>query len=189
MSFVAQARLADVPALRRFASVLASFHYCQECAYDGHMPWGWNDRPDNKGYDISLFEMSQESPDQLGMTAEPIIAPHTVVGFRDVVEVPKPDDLDIWYRPDDYPQGKDDFDENIYLGLVHVARAKLGGWPTWVQAPAWPPALEGTKTELIFQLDWSLCEKAPWCNGGYAYVFAKILPGQPLVGDLALLTT
>jgi hypothetical protein len=154
------------------------------------MPWGWNDRQsDNKKFDVSFLETSQESPDELGITADMMVAPHTIVEFRDVVEVPLPDDLDIWYPPDDWPQSKDDFDENIYPGLLHVATAKLGGWPTWVQGPAWPPAHDGTKTELIFQLDWRLCEKAPWCNGGYAYVFVKIMSGRTLVGDLAVLTT
>jgi len=192
MSFVAQVRLADVPALRRFTNVLASFHYCVKCSYEGRMSHGWDDERGNKGgYDVAFLDTSRENPDRCGIVAESIVAPHTVVSFRDVVEIPKWEDLDldIFDLPRDYPQGDDDFDEKIYPGLVHVARTKVGGWPTWVQSPAWPPNRAGTEVELICQLDWWLCEDAPWCNGGYAYVFAKVLPGEQLVGELAILTT
>jgi hypothetical protein len=190
MSFVAQVRLADVPALRSFPGLLASFHYCQECAYEGRMAWGWDDKLGNKGgYDVVFLDTAKESADQRGIVAASMVEPHTVVAYRDAAEVPQPDDLEIWDPPEDYPQNRDDFDEHIFPGLVHVARSKLGGWPTWVQSPSWPPAPNGATVELICQLDWWLCQNAPWCSGGYAYVFAKILPGDQLEGELALLTT
>src|SRR5690606_4375919 len=128
----------------------------------------------------------------LGTIAEVVIEPQTVT-FRDVMEAPGYEDttysLDLPSTPDDYPQGADDLDENIYPGVIHVAKRKVGGWPTWVQYPE--PLEVGDKERLHFiaQLDWSLCDRATWCSGGYAYLFVISADNRIVRGELALQTT
>jgi hypothetical protein len=190
MSFVCQVRLCDVPGLQAYHGSLLSFHYCLECSYRGKMSWGWEDPGEAAGYEVALLPVGQGwDADRMGGVAEPIVDAFTV-RFRDVLEVPLPDDLslDVSEFPDDYPQVVDDLDENIYPGLSQVARSKIGGWPHWVQNNAWPPVKDRQRVEFVGQLDWMLCPRSPWCNGGYVYLFVLIADGNAIAGEMALQT-
>ena len=190
MAFMSQVLLSDVPALSGMRNTLMSFHYCETCMVEGKMSHGWDDSSGNRGYEVAILsETDKRVADGLGIVTESPVKPMSVM-FREVVEVPMPDDLDIiWDCPDDYPQGADDFDENICPGVVNVAKPKVGGWPRWVQNCAWPPQADDERVGFVCQLDWMTCQEAAWCLGGYAYLLVKIRDGQPTGGELALQST
>ena len=194
MSFMAQFRLSDVPTFESYRDSLVSFHYCQECSYNGNMSFGWNCSQGNtKGYDVSVINaIGDKQADGLGTIAELVIDPQLVT-FRDAMDAPGYQDtvnsLDLPSTPDDYPQGIDDFDENIYPAVIHIAKRKVGGWPTWVQYPQPPETTAQERLHFIGQLDWWLCDRATWCAGGYAYLFLISSEDQALRGELALQTT
>jgi hypothetical protein len=190
MSFIAQVVLADVPGLEEYSDQLLSFHYCDECSKEGKTAFGWGSR-NPEGYDITIHKaMTATQTDGLGFAAEPIVDAHSL-SFRDVEEVPGYADTCVYFvkRPEGYPAGKSDFDQEIYPGLIHVARSKLGGWPTWVQGADWPRDRPQEWLALVMQLDWQLCSRTPWCNGGYSYLFVK--PDKPggLKGELVIQVT
>ena len=191
---MAQFLLADVPGLESHHDSLVSFHYCEQCSYDGNMSFGWNCTLGNTdGYNVSIIEqISDKQPDGLGAIAEVVIDPQLVT-FRDVTDVPGYEDtvnsFNLSTTPEDYPQGSDDFDEDIYPGIIHVATRKVGGWPTWVQYPE-PPELFGHERRyFIGQLDWRLCDRASWGGGGYAYLFLISSDEHTSRGELAIQTT
>lgn len=194
MSFMAQFLLSDVPPLESHDNSLVSFHYCQQCAYEGNMPIGWNPKFGNTpGYDVSVCDLiSEKQPDLLGIIAEVVIDPQSVT-FRDSMDAPGYEDtmysLDLHSIPEDYPQGADDFDENIYPGIIHVAKRKIGGWPTWVQHPGLPEIQDQERLHFLAQLDWWLCNRATWCSGGYAYLFLISSGTKILRCELVLQTT
>jgi hypothetical protein len=131
MSFMAQVRLSDVPGFESQDETLISFHYCQQCAYDGNMSFGWDCCSNRSGYAVSVIsEISSKKSDQLGAVAEVVIEPQAVT-LLDVTEIPGYEETTNLFpeTPDDYPQGEGDYDENIYPGVKHVSRSKLGGWP------------------------------------------------------------
>ncbi|GMV94074.1 MAG: hypothetical protein AMXMBFR82_38520 [Candidatus Hydrogenedentota bacterium] len=191
MSFMAQFRISDVPGFESETDSLVSFHYCQSCSYEGNMSFGWDCERNKSGYDVSILtNITTREPDGLETVAEVVIKPHAVT-CRDVMEVPGYEDtIDLVLdQPDDYPGGKDDLDEEIYPGVVHVAHSKLGGWPTWVQRPVPPPVGDSERLAFVAQLDWSLCDRSPWCSGGYAYLFLIHNGTNMLRGELAIQTT
>jgi hypothetical protein len=155
------------------------------------MSWGWNDADGNTGYDASVFtEIDHVKPDDLGIVAAPLAGPSRV-SLREVREVPLPEDIGLQTSdlPEDFPQAEDEFDEDVYPGMKHVVRSKLGGWPHWVQDPEWPPAVDGEQVVFVCQLDWALCERAAWGGGGYAYLFVETSRGKPPTGELTVQTT
>jgi len=192
MSFMAQFRLSDVPSLEQHRDSLVSFHYCDECSLEGNMTWGWDDPEGNTGYDVSvLTPIAGRKPDGLGTVAEVAIDPHSVQ-LRDVMEVVGYED--VFYEfgfdslPEDYPQEKSPFDENVYPGAIHVSRSKLGGWVSWLHECRLPPIEEHERLHFIGQLDWKLCPRTPWCSGGYAYLFLISSEGKGLRGKLEVQT-
>jgi uncharacterized protein YwqG len=192
MSFMAQFRLSDVPTFESYCDSLVSFHYCQQCSYEGTMSFGWRCEPD--GHNVSVINaIGDKQADGLGTIAEVVIDPQSVA-FRDAMDAPGSEDtvrsLNLPSIPDDYPQGAGDFDENIYPGVIHIAKRKVGGWPTWVQYPEPPETNAHEKLHFIGQLDWSLCDRTTWCAGGYAYLFLISSEDQTLFrGGLSLQTT
>jgi len=191
MVFMAQFLLSDIPGMEQRTNQLLSFHYCQECMYEGNMSWGWDDE-ENRGYEVKVFDnISDLKHDKKGILAEPALDSYKVK-FADKQEIPEMDDwtheLDK-HCPDDYPQGEDDFDEHVYPGLIHVARSKLGGWPTWVQHPLWPSCSEKQRMEFAGQIDWILGENTSWGGGGYAYLFVCPQSCKITKGELVILTT
>src|ERR1041385_8293909 len=164
MAFIAQVSLSDVPGLN--SSGLLSFHYCLECVYEGSMAFGHGF--DGAGYRVDVFPSSQlVARDHLGQVAETVV-PDCSVAFRGVIEIPTPDDAGINWEdlPFDYAENKTgDLDENVYPGLVHVARSKVGGWPTWVQAAQWPDD-DPEAWMFVVQLDYEVGEEVPWAGGG-----------------------
>jgi uncharacterized protein YwqG len=189
MSFIAQVLLADVPALNEYSDKLLSFHYCDECSKEGKMSFGWGG-PNSEGYDVTIHETTTETQmDGLGLLAESIVDAYSA-SFRDVEEVPGYADTCVLFtkRPEDYPAGKSDFDEEIYPGLIHVARSKLGGWPTWEQSPQWPRDRPQEWLGFVLQFDLHLCPNTPWCNGN-AYIFVKPSKEGGLRGEFVLQVT
>lgn len=168
MAFMAQVRLSDVPMLADGGGLL-SFHYCLSCTYDGRMSFGRSD-DENRGYAVTLFENADDaSPDGLGIVS-PGCLPEMRVAFADANEVLGQEDA--WALDLELPcEGEDDFDENLGLGLIHVARSKLGGWPHWQQSPEWPTCREGRRMTFVMQIDYEVGEASPWAGGGYAYLF------------------
>jgi uncharacterized protein YwqG len=190
MNFVAQVLLSDVPGLSLPDNTLLSFHYCDTCTMEGRMPFGWEDKQ-NRGYDISILQdIDKRKPDSRGFAAAQYGTSYKVT-FREINEVPAYEDAGIVHKdiPKDYPQGKDDFDENIYPGLQHVARAKIGGWPNWVQYPTWPCDDNGKNYEFIAQYDWMLFDNSAWAGGGYAYLFIIRETDSKIKGELIIQTT
>lgn len=189
MAFMAQVLLSDVPELPGDAGLI-SFHYCVECQDAGNMSFGANDA-NNRGYSVVLFEDLGRSCDGLGQTV-PSPLPNHSVAFSEVLEVPAIEELsedDLDTLPRDYPAGEDDFDEQVWPGVVHVARSKLGGWPHWHQSPDWPVCGHGARMVFAGQLDWDLGQNAAWGGGGYAYLF--VCPSSCLqrAGELVIQTT
>jgi hypothetical protein len=188
MSFMAQVRLADVPGLEKRSELLA-FHYCQQCADEGRMSSGCHD-DGAQGYELTLLRADEKkATDGLETVAEVVIPPRRVA-LRKVLEVPGYEQTSIMFPdlPDDYPEGEDDLDERIYSRCKHVARSKLGGWPSWVQSPAPPDIQEGQALHFVAQLDWELCEDAAWAGGGYAYLFLITDKGGAAHGELVVQT-
>ena len=129
---------------------------------------------ENRGYDLRNFhDVDKTKADMKGLTA-PSLTKSYSIRFREVEEVPGSlaEDAGIKHEnlPVDFPQGKDDFDEDIYPGLKHIHTSKICGWPSWVQYPEWPMN-NGKRYQFLGQLDWNLFDGTPWCNGGYAYLF------------------
>jgi hypothetical protein len=187
MSFIAQVLLTDVPNLEKYSDHLLCFHYCDECSREGKMSFGFGG-PNPGGYDVTIHgATAQTSPDGLGLVAESIVDACSV-SFRDVEEVPGYSDTCVLFikRPEDYPGGKSDFDEEIYPGLIHVARSKLGGWPSWAQGAGWPRDHPQKWLTFVLQLDWQLCSRTPWCNGGYSHLFVKPDKQGCLKGELVV---
>src|SRR5207249_448474 len=115
--------------------------------------------PNPEGYDVTIHEMTAEtSTDGLGLVAESIVDAHSV-SFCEVEEVPGYADTCGLFtkRPEGYPGGKSDFDEEIYPGLIHVAVSKVGGWPTWEQGADWPRDRPQDWLAFVLQLDMQLC--------------------------------
>ncbi|HEY0709306.1 MAG TPA: DUF1963 domain-containing protein [Polyangia bacterium] len=187
MSFVLQVGGPDIDH-RLMRESLVSFHYCQECALLGRMAWGWRD-DQRSGYDVSVFNVFENRPDGLGLVAQPMFAPSKGTVARRL-EVPLPEDAGIrWEQlPEDYPAGADDFDERIYPGVIHVPRSKIGGWPTWVQSPAWPPGGK-SRWHFLGQLDSRIGTAATWAAGGYAYLFFRKDEAGEWEGELSIQTT
>jgi len=175
MSFIAQFLLSDVPGFQAENDSLVSFHYCQQCSDDGDASWGCNCPLNKNGYNITIFnDVLHRKSDNLGIIAKEVIKPYSVT-FRNKLEVPGFEDttriIGLPNLPEDYPQGNDDFDENIFPNLVHVSKSKLGGWPTWVQTSEPPKTQSHEQLYFLGQLDWMLCDNATWCLGGSAYLF------------------
>jgi uncharacterized protein YwqG len=173
MAFVAQILLSDVPLNDMPENALLSFHYCDRCSQDGGTSFGCFDT-ENRGYDLTiLYDVDKAKVDMKGLTA-PSITKSYSISFRDVEEVPGmlAEDAGIKHDnlPIDFPQGHGDLEEDIYPGLKHISNSKIGGWPSWVQYPEWP-SNSGKRYKFLGQLDWKLFDGAPWCTGGYAYLF------------------
>ena len=191
MNFVVQILLSDVPLPDMPANALLSFHYCNECTMAGQMSFGYFDKQ-NGCYDLTiLYDIDKAKADLKGLLA-PSLTKSYNISFRDLEEVPGGlcEDANIKHvnLPKDFPQGKDDFDEDIFPGLKHVSNSKIGGWPSWVQHPEWP-LNNGERYKFLGQLDWKLFEGAPWCGGGYAYLFIVEDNNVKLKAELLIQTT
>jgi uncharacterized protein YwqG len=190
MSFIAQVLLADVPRLENYSGNLLSFHYCDQCIKEGKMSFGWGDG-NPESYNLTIrAAVSETQTDGLGLVGESIVDAYSI-SFRDVEEVPGYADTCVLFtkRPEDYPSRKDEFDKEIYPGLIHVARSKLGGWPNWVQGADWPRDRPQDWLAFVLQLDWQLSLNTPWCIGGYAYLFVKPTKSGGLKGKLVIQVT
>jgi hypothetical protein len=189
MSFIAQVLLADVPGLEKYSEQLLSFHYCDECSKEGRMSFGFGG-PNPQGYDVTIHEASAAIPtDGLGLAAESIVDAYSV-SFRDVEEVPGYSDTCVLFikRPEDYPGRKSDFDDEIYPGLVHVARSKLGGWPNWEQGADWPRNRPQDWLAFVLQLDMQISPRTPWSNGN-VYLFVKPAKPAGMKGEMVIQVT
>jgi hypothetical protein len=191
MNFVAQIFLPDVPLPNMPENSLLSFHYCDQCTSDGRTSYGWIDK-ENRGYDLSIFyDIDKRKPDMKGLLA-PSMTKSYNISFRDVEEVPgglcEDANIEPVDTPRDFPQGRDDFDEDIYPGLKHVAKSKIGGWPTWLQFPEWPVNQQGDRYKFLGQLDWRLFDGTPW-SGGNAYLFITVDNNKKCKAELVIQIT
>lgn len=170
LAFMAQVLLGNAEQLAPDSGLL-SFHYCEECTANGRMSWGRGDG----GYDVRIFSRSaHRQPDGRGEIAHSSM-PSRRVTLVPVDEVPGYEDIEEDLRnriPRNASTAKDDLDENVYKGLVHVKRCKVGGWPSWVQSPSWPECPKSGRMMFVAQLDWHLGRDTSWAGGGYAYLFA-----------------
>jgi len=192
MSFIAQILLSDVPLSNLPDNALLSFHYCDTCTSEGRMSYGWFDK-ENKSYDLSLFyDIDKKKPDMKGLLA-PSLTKQYSISFRDVEEVLGGFCEDVNIAPvdipKDFPQGKDDFDEDIYPGLKHVSKSKVGGWASWAQFAQWPVNEYGERFRFLGQLDWKLFAGSPWSGGGYAYIFITNKTDGELRAELVIQVT
>ena len=188
MAFQAQVLLGDAPAPMAGPGLI-SFHYCLECAAEGRMSFGHGD-PENTGYSVKVFADVTGPVDGLGSVVDGCL-PAMRVALSDVKEVPSLEDawaLNLELPPELFAEGAD-LDEDIGLGLIHVARCKVGGWPTWQQSPGWPTCADGQRMHLVAQLDYDLGEVSPWAAGGYAYLFACGSGCRSRTAELVVQTT
>lgn len=179
MTFIAQINLSDLPLEGTTFRGLYSFHYCNQCMYEGNMAFGWKD-DQNKGYDVRVFEDLEKTEDSLGFVSKTVLESKRVELIR-IDEVPEVNDLppgiyelipDAFFEYE--PPDNDNFSvipgDNIYPGLKHVHSSKIGGAPTWVQDPEWPNSSEGHKMKFVAQLDCKIGEESAWA-GGTAFLF------------------
>ncbi len=192
MNFIAQILLSDTTLPNMPKNSLLSFHYCDKCSSDVKASYGFFDN-ENRGYDLSIFDnVDKQTTDMKGIVAPPLTKSYSI-SFLDIEEVPGAlcvyANIETVDQPKDYPQGKDEFDEDIYPGLKHVSKSKIGGWPSWVQFPEWPVNENGKKYEFIGQLDWKLFNRTPWCMGGYAYLFITQVENQKYKAEMVIQVT
>jgi len=173
LAFMAQIALGDVPQLAPDSGLL-SFHYCDECARSGYVSFGGGE-DEHRGYDVHLFrDPKTVKADRLGVVASSSL-PSRRVRLAAVDEIPGFEDIGEELRariPRGSSTARNDFDETVYPGLVHVRRCKVGGWPSWQQSPAWPVCDKSGTMMFVAQLDWELGRDSSWAPGGYAYLFA-----------------
>ena len=195
MSFIAQIKLRDVPGFDSNDHRLLSFHYCEDCARNGEMPWGWPDDR-NRGYDLRFLDTDSSSPDGLGCVARDWIGSQDVE-FESVLEIPYPGDLEeqrALELPTDFfsyvPPTFDEYSaipsDDIYPGLRHVSGTKLGGYPSWQQNPDWPKTASGSRMQFIAQLDMVLCNELAWASGAALLFVATDSPPET---ELVIQTT
>ena len=84
MSFMAQFRLSDIPLFESQRDSLVSFHYCEQCSYEGNMSFGWNaDYGNITGYDVSVLT---DISDKVEIKVQRNVCP-TLISRRRVVAV------------------------------------------------------------------------------------------------------
>jgi uncharacterized protein YwqG len=87
MHFIAQILLSDAPLSDMPQNALLSFHYCEECAECGNMPWGLAGKR-GEGYDLRIFyDINYKQSDNLGMAVDSLMNSYNI-SLRDVKEVP-----------------------------------------------------------------------------------------------------
>jgi len=189
LAFIMQVDLADVAGCNFSQAELLSFHYCQQCSYDGQMPWGFPDDV-GRGYDVSVMDTSAgQEPDHRGQISESPVPPKAVT-FEDVDEIPEIGDWDIIPDADVATLNRVAYDDfQLIPATQHIEKSKIGGWPTWCQNPEWPVFDHGTRMTFVAQIDTYLGEQCAWGGGGYAYLFATPPEIRPCVGEMAILTT
>jgi hypothetical protein len=187
MSFLGQVLLQDVPG-RQSEKGLVSLHYCLKCSDQGQMSFGRGGR--YRGYAVTIFDDLAAAPDGLGTRARSCL-PALVASLSEVEEFPGLHDC--WELgielPDAEIEGAGDLDEEIWPGVVHVARSKLGGWPSWDQDSQWPECSEGKRMGLVMQLDYELGRHSPWAAGGHAFLFGCESACRAREADLVIQTT
>lgn len=182
MAFVAQFRMDEVPVFDQPPSLL-SFHYCDECAMRGAgMSFGWTDRGRQRGYDVRVFFDLESPVDGRGVVAESRVEPGTVE-YEDGIETPGYHDVCEFFpkagRPGRFPEDK---------RLVHEERAKVGGWPSWVQNPSRPEDDSGEPMSFVAQLDLHTCPDSAW-NTGAAFLFASHIDDGEQQAELIIQTS
>jgi uncharacterized protein YwqG len=157
MSFIGQFRLDEVPGREQPPSLL-SFHFCEQCMYDGKLPFGWKDKGHQLRYNVSIFSDLDASVDALGIVADSSDAPLTPVLEKGVETL---NIEDIWEKfPETRePGGIPDLDT-----IPHENQSKLGGWPSWLQNPNRPTDKNGNEMQFVGQII---------LHDGYCYLFAS----------------
>jgi uncharacterized protein YwqG len=194
MSFIAQINLSDLPQNESNILGLVSFHYCIQCQYEGNMAFGWN-HEENKNYDIRVFSDLNIQVDGKPQAGEPIL-PEQVADFEKVLEIPDVNDLPLDvseivpdeffdFTPPDYDQFSFIPSDIVWPNLKHVHGTKIGGHPTWVQDPEWPPGTMDGRMKFVAQLDGLVGEIASWADGA-AFLFIDKDEKGKLIAEMGL---
>ncbi|MCH8923289.1 MAG: DUF1963 domain-containing protein [Planctomycetes bacterium] len=182
MAFIAQIRLDEVPGFDP-RPTLISFHYCDQCTYDGKMPWGWEEDGRQRRYNVAVFSAADiKSVDGLGMVTESSVRPQSATS-EPGMEVAGLEDIWKMFPETAVPGGAPDPDS-----LMHEESSKLGGWPSWVQHPTIPEDEVGNEMEFVGQLDMHSCPDSAWACG-YAYLFVSQLDEDDPQAELVIQTT
>ena len=194
MSFIAQINLSDLPQNEQNIYGLVSFHYCIQCQNEGNMAFGWN-YDENKNYDVRVFPDLTLPVDGKSQIAEPVVS-EPVADIEKVLEIPDVNDLPLEvsdlvpdeffnYTPPDYDQFSFIPSDNVWADLKHVHGTKVGGHPTWVQEPEWPPGSIDGKMIFVAQLDGLVGEIASWPDGA-AFLFVDKDKEGKLIAEMGL---
>ncbi len=181
----------DVPGLSsQPQESLIVFHYCNQCSPFG---WPYDDTYSLPGsYDVRLFQNVNNYPvDSFGILTESPLAA-SEVKLSEVTEIPGSQDLPIEIGElagDDYPCFSDDFSDDVFPGLKHVQRSKIGGWPSWVQNNDWPLDRNGEKMCFLCQIDYEHGKNTLWGGGGYAYLFIENMELENPAGEMVIQDT
>ena len=197
MTFVAQINLSDCPDTSVRWHGLLSFHYCNECSFEGNMAFGWNDN-DTHNYDVGAFMDLTVTSDGLGNVAKTSVT-NRQVSLESVQEVQDwedmPDDLSkiipdevFDFVPPDYDPYSLIPSDNLWPSVKHVQGTKIGGHPTWVQSAEWAPYSGGGRMKFVAQLDGLIGEELTW-PGGAVYLFAERNKNGTFECEMLLQTT
>ncbi len=160
MAFIGQFRLDEVPGIEQPPTLL-SFHYCEECMYEGKMSFGWQERGRQLRYNVSLFSDLDMPVDGLGTVAKSTVKARRVK-YHKGIETLNIEDKWEQFPETAGPNGIPDFDR-----IAHEDGSKLGGWPSWAQHPIRPEDKMGNEMKFVGQLDWNTCPDSAW-NTGWA---------------------
>jgi uncharacterized protein YwqG len=164
MGFVVQIRLDEVPGFAQPPSLL-SFHYCDECTYDGKMPFGWKDIGHQRRYNVHVFANLTLEVDGLGIVAESSTAAR-IPTFYDGIESLSLEEIWAKFPTISGPGQLSGFE------IVHQYGSKLGGWPGWMQHPEVPEDECGNEMKFVGQLAYEDSPRNSWCTGS-VYLFVS----------------
>ncbi|MHB9132068.1 MAG: DUF1963 domain-containing protein [Armatimonadota bacterium] len=210
MSFVAQIRLDDTPGLAIDSPILLSFHYCNECAYEGNMSFGYSYRDAeiygapifNEGYSIDFFtQVDGIDTDSKGIVAEEMVDAATVVlhpridypSLRDIIDIPGlvelcPEWDDPTVNGPVYIDIEDEESVDPKKPYYTYHGCKIGGWPAWVQYAEWPVRNDGTRFNFVAQLSDRIGEGVTWV-GGSVYLFIDRQTDNSITGTFVFQNT
>jgi hypothetical protein len=171
----------DIPWFANWKMI--SFHYCQECAFDWEMSWGYLDELWENKYNISVFNNFEllES-DDLGIVSNFQPVPDLWVELLSFVDVPSYEDksefcdenIEDWDVLDAFSEARDYFYEGIncpderLIKYKHYTESKIGWYPTWWQLPEYP----NKNMKFIAQIGGGIGDTC-WCTWT-AYLFFDI---------------
>ena len=180
MSFIVQIRLDEVPGFDQSPTLL-SFHYCDQCAHDGRMAWGWADahrRKQPEGlrssqrqqlqYALRIFsDLDKTRVDGAGVTIESSV-PSQRAAYIQGFDYPNIEDIWQMFPETARPNATPDTGEEMPNNDV----TKIGGWPSWLQHPDRPRDHAAKEMDFVGQLHMRDSQDTSWASG-CLYLFAS----------------